>query len=104
MLKVVSMMKRKEGMSIDEFREWALGTHGVIGKRMPDIRHYRISVVTDDHADAPYDLVSELYFDDEAAFKAALESPVGAEAGADIKAHCADNRFRMFTEETIVIE
>jgi uncharacterized protein (TIGR02118 family) len=104
MLKVVSMMKRKDGLTIQEFRQWALQEHAEIGKRMPGIRHYRISVVTDDHAGGPYDLVSELYFDDEAAFKAALESDVGAEAGADIKAHCAEDRFRLMTEETIVVE
>src|SRR5258708_33738392 len=103
MLKVLSLMKRKEGMSLAEFRTWALETHAKIGARMPGIRHYRIDVVTDAHADSQYDLVSELHFDDEAAFKAALDSPVGAEAGADIKAHCADNRFRLYTHETIVI-
>jgi uncharacterized protein (TIGR02118 family) len=104
MLKILSMMKRKEGLSIGEFRTWAVETHAKIGTRMPGIRHYRVCVVTDDHADSPYDAVFELYFDNEADFKAALGSDVGAEAGADIKAHCEDNRFRLMTEETIIIE
>ncbi|HLA43400.1 MAG TPA: EthD family reductase [Aggregatilineales bacterium] len=104
MIKILSMMKRKEGMSIQDFRKWAVETHAEIGTRMPGIRHYRICVVQDNHADGAYDLVSELYFDDEDAFKAALQSEVGAEAGADIKEHCAPDRFRMITDETIVIE
>ena len=104
MIKILTMMKRKDGMSLQDFRKWAIETHAVIGTRMPGIRHYTICVVTDDHADAPYDLVSELYFDDEDAFKAALASDVGAEAGADIKEHCAPDRFRLITNETIVIE
>jgi hypothetical protein len=35
---------------------------------------------------------------------AALQSDVGAQAGADIKEHCAEDRFRLYTEETIIIE
>jgi uncharacterized protein (TIGR02118 family) len=104
MLKILSMMKRKEGMSIQDFRDWAINTHAVIGKDMPKIRHYRVNVVTDDHADGPYDLVSELYFDSEDDFKAALGSDVGAKAGADIREHCAEERFRMMTHETIVVD
>lgn len=103
MIKVLSLMKRREGLSIQEFRKWAVEEHTQIGKRMPAIRHYKMSVVTDDNAEGPYDAVSELYFDDAATFKAALDSPVGAEAGADIKAHCAPERFRLITEETVII-
>jgi uncharacterized protein (TIGR02118 family) len=104
MIKVVSMMKRKDSLSLSEFREWALGPHATLGKQFPGIRQYRMSVVTDDHADSPYDVVSELYFDSKEDFMAALQSDVGAQAGADIKEHCAEDRFRLYTEETIIIE
>jgi uncharacterized protein (TIGR02118 family) len=97
------MMKRKDGMSIQDFRKWVLEEHAEFGKQFPGIRHYKISVVTDDAADGPYDAVSELYFDDVASFKAALESPVGAQAGADIKEHCAPDRFRLVTEESTIV-
>lgn len=103
MVKVISMMKRKEGMSIEEFREWAFEHHTTIGKQFPKIRHYRMSVVQPEHADGPYDAVSELYFDTLDDFKAALDSEFGAQAGADIKEHCDPNRFRMVTDELVVI-
>ena len=33
MLKVLSLMKRKEGMSYDEFRNWALNEHPSVRRR-----------------------------------------------------------------------
>ena len=103
MVKIISMMKRKEGLSIEEFRTWAFEQHSAIGKQFPKIRHYRMSVVQPEHADGPYDAVSELYFDTLDDFKAALESEFGAQAGADIKEHCALDRFRLVTDEAIII-
>ena len=35
MLKNFSLMKRKEGMSLDEFRKWALEEHVELGKNIP---------------------------------------------------------------------
>jgi uncharacterized protein (TIGR02118 family) len=104
MIKIVSMMKRQEGMSIDDFRNWALNEHAKLGAQFPKIRHYRMSVVVSDHADGPYDAVSELYFDTLEDFQAALGTDIGAQAGADIKAHCAPERFRLVTEEKIIVE
>jgi uncharacterized protein (TIGR02118 family) len=104
MIKIVSMMKRKEGLDIDDFRNWALNEHSKLGAQFPKIRHYRMSVVVSDQADGPYDAVSELYFDTLEDFQAALRTDIGAQAGADIKAHCAPDRFRLVTEEKIIVE
>ena len=104
MIKIVSMMKRKEGLSIEEFRNWALNDHAAIGAQFPKIRHYRMSVVVSEHADGPYDAVSELYFDTLEDFQAVLGTDIGAQAGADIKAHCTPERFRLVTEEKIIVE
>jgi uncharacterized protein (TIGR02118 family) len=104
MVKVISLMKRKEGMSIEEFRHWILEEHSQLGAQFPKIRRYRVNVVLPDYADGPYDAVNELYFDQYEDFLAALQSDVGAQTGADIKAHCAENRFRLVTEEKIIVE
>ncbi len=104
MVKIVSMMKRKDGQAIEEFRQWAFNEHAQLAAQFPKIRHYRMSAVLPGHANGPYDVVSELYFDSLEDFEAALGSDVGAEAGADIKAHCAEDRFRLITEEKVVIE
>ena len=38
MLKVLSLMKRKEGMSFDEFRDWALNKHPELARKIPGMR------------------------------------------------------------------
>ena len=103
MVKILSMMKRKEGMSIQDFRQWATEEHPQIGKQFPKIRQYRVNVVLDEYADGPYDAVNELIFDSYEDFIAALQSDAGALAGPDIKAHCAEDRFRLVTAETVII-
>ena len=104
MVKVVSIMKRKEGLSIEDFRHWVFEEHSKIGAQFPKIRHYRVSAVLAEYADGPYDAVNELYFDTYEDFLAALQSEAGALAGPDIKAHCAEDRFRMVTEEKVIVE
>ncbi|NIV31148.1 MAG: EthD family reductase [Anaerolineae bacterium] len=103
MLKVISLLKRKEGMGLEEFRKWALEEHPPLGKKLPGIRHYRMSVVLEDNADLPADAVSEFWFDDNEARLAAFATPEGQAAGADAAAHCS-SRVHLLTEETILIE
>ena len=104
MVKVISLMKRKEGMSIEEFRQWVYEEHSQLGAQFPKIRHYRVSAVLPEYADGPYDAVNELYFDAYEDFIAALQTDIGAQAGADIKAHCAEDRFRLVTDEKVIVE
>ena len=103
MLKVISLLKRKEGMSLEEFRKWALEEHLPLGKKLPGIRQYRMSVVLEDNPDLPADVVSEFWFDDNEARLAAFATPEGQAAGADAAAHCS-SRVHLLTEETILIE
>ena len=103
MLKVISLLKRKEGASLEEFRKWALEEHPPLGKKLPGLRHYRMSVVLEDDPDLPADVVSEFWFDDNEARLAAFATPEGKAAGADAAAHCS-SRVHLLTEETILIE
>jgi len=101
-LKVFSLIKRREDLSLDEFRTWALEEHAPKGRSLPGLRQYSMSVVEADDPDLPYHAVSELYFDDEDAFAAAFASDAGKAAGADVAAHAAD-RVRLLTSEERVI-
>ena len=103
MLKVISLLKRKEGMSLEEFRKWALEEHPPLGQKLPGIRHYRMSVVLEDKADLPCDAVSEFWFDDNEARVAAFATPEGKAAAQDAMAHCS-SRTHLLTEEKIIIE
>lgn len=102
MLKVFSLIKRREDLSLDEFRRWILEQHAPMGRELPGLREYHVSVVDDDDPSLPYHAVTELYFDDEEAFTAAFASDAGKAAGADVAAHAAD-RVRLLTSEKRVI-
>jgi uncharacterized protein (TIGR02118 family) len=55
-------------------------------RRIPGVRNIRYGRVirAADGGPAPYFLISDVYFDDEAALEVALESPEMAEAFADV--------------------
>ena len=101
MLKNFSVMKRKEGMNLDEFRTWALEQHPELAKKIPGLRHYRMNVVLADNPATP-DAMSEMWFDDMEARNAAFATEEGKAAGADAAAHCS-SRMHVFVEEKIVI-
>ena len=101
-LKVFSLIKRREDLSLDEFREWVFERHAPMGKQLPGLREYHVSVVEQDDPDLPYHAVTELYFDDEDAFKEAFASDAGRAAGDDVARH-ASGRVRLLTREERVI-
>jgi uncharacterized protein (TIGR02118 family) len=103
MLKVISLLKRKEGMSLEEFRKWAMEEHPKLGKKMPGMRHYRMSVVLQDDPNLPADAVSEFWFDNNDARLAAFATPEGEAAKNDAVAHCS-SRVHLLTEEKVLIE
>jgi len=103
MLKVISLLKRKEDMSFEDFRKWALEEHPPLGKKLPGIRKYRMSVVLEDNPDLPCDAVSEFWFDDDAARQAAFATEAGKAAGGDAAAHCS-SRTHLLTEEKVIID
>ena len=96
MLKVVILLVRKDGMSRDEFREWLLGGHSALTRQLPGLRRLVVNVV--ENEDAPYDGVSEVWFDSRAAFDAAYATEIGAAVAADSRAHLED-RVRLYVEE-----
>ena len=103
MLKVISMMQKKDEYTLDEFRTWAFEEHPQLGKKVPGMRHYRMSVMLEENPDMPYHAVSEFWFDDNEARLAAFGTPEGKAAAEDAAAHCA-SRFHLFAEEKIIIE
>ena len=103
MLKVISLLRRKEGIPLDQFREWALHEHPNLGKKLPGMRQYRMSVVLEDSPDLPYHAVSEFWFDDNEARIAAFATPEGKAAAQDAAAHCS-SRVHLLSEEKIIIE
>lgn len=78
--KVIVMLRKKEGMSRDEFRAYWRDVHGPIGASMPGVRKY---VQNHAVADGACDGIAEMWFDSTADMQAAFTSPQAAEAARD---------------------
>ena len=99
MLKLMSLLKRSEGMSKDDFRKWVTEDHLPFARALPGIRKYVVNVTIDDD-DFPYDAVNEMWFDSEEARVAAFASEAGKAAGGDAAAH-AGERVHLKTTEHV---
>ena len=75
MLKILSLMKRKDGLSYDEFRNWAMNEHPLLAEKLPGLRGYRMNVPVAENPDLPYDAISEMWFDSDEARLAAFGGP-----------------------------
>jgi uncharacterized protein (TIGR02118 family) len=100
MIKVMSLMKRKDGMSFADFKSWIESDHPKIAKGVPNMRKYTINVIAKENADSPFDAVSEMWFDTESAMMEAFGTDGGKAAGGDAAAHCA-NRVRLVCKEHV---
>ncbi|HZT50111.1 MAG TPA: EthD domain-containing protein [Hyphomicrobiaceae bacterium] len=82
MIKSLSLLTRKSGLSREEFRRVWEGEHAPLVKAVPQVRRYVLSFVLDEptRPDVPtqamnVDAVAELWYDDMAALNAAAASP-----------------------------
>lgn len=77
-VKLLRLVKRREGLSLKEFRERSLAAHAELTGRLPGLRGY-IQGHTRDGAyaigEAVLDAVHQLWFDSTEALSAALQSP-----------------------------
>ncbi len=77
MFKVMVLIKRKPGMSIEDFIAYYETTHAPLGiSKVPNmkryVRHFLRPYGNDVYSaddEAPYDVLTELWFDDEADFE-----------------------------------
>jgi len=86
MVKMMSIVKRPEGKNLRELRKWWVEEHTKLSTKIPGIRRYVINIVADEaEGMSEIDGINELYFDDMAAVKKALDSPEFAEAMKDAR-------------------
>lgn len=96
MFKAIILLKRQEGTRREDFARWWLGAHASLARQLPGLRRLCFNLATEE--DAPYDGVSELWFESREAFEAAYQSPIGRQVAADSLAHVS-RRERLFVEE-----
>jgi uncharacterized protein (TIGR02118 family) len=100
-LKVVSLMRRADGMSKQEFITWITEEHVAFAREIPGLRKFVVNA-TDVDADTPWDSANELYFDDEAGRAAAFASEQGKASGADAAAHTSERVHLITTQHELI--
>ena len=89
--KRLGILRKKEGMSHEQFVNHWLNTHAVLCTKLPKLRRYSVNLV--DRQRFPkfgYDGFSELWFDSEEDLVAALNSPAGKTLLADLPNFAGD--------------
>lgn len=100
MFKAVILLARVEGTSREEFRVWWLERHAPLARSLPGLRRLVFNVVEGD--DAPYDGVSELWFDTRDDFDAAYATDIGRAVAADSMANVRA-RVRLLVDEQALL-
>jgi len=100
MIKVVAFVKKRPDLSREEFvRRW-VEEHPKISRAL-GASPYRINIAhepQDDGSAPPYDGTAEMYWRDLASFRAALASPEGQRAGADVQTFAASVELAVMDE------
>ncbi len=89
--KRLGILRKKEGMSHDDFVNHWLNKHAALCVRLPGLRRYSVNLV--DRKRFPkfdYDGFSELWFDSEEALVASFNSPEGKTLLADLPNFAGD--------------
>jgi uncharacterized protein (TIGR02118 family) len=96
MIKAVILLKRKDGMSLQDFSDWMLKDHVPMALKLDGLKRYQVNIARD--PDSPYDGVAELWFDSEDAMLAAYATAHGKAVAADSLAH-VKTRQRVVVDE-----
>ena len=93
MIKVIGLLKRRPGMSVEEFRKYYESTHRVIGEKYLSgfasryMRRYlnpSAGAAIGDDAQPDYDVILEIWYPDRAAHEAASRRLALPEVAAEI--------------------
>lgn len=106
MVKLIALLKRKPGMTREEFAGRWLEKHTQLSSKIPGLREYRINIATPRQPagaeDPIYDGTAELWWDSIDDMEAAFASDMGVAAGADADLF-AGLRIHIYTEEYMVV-
>jgi len=86
MVKVITFIKRKPGMPVEEFQGYWRTRHPEVVTRLPGVRRYVQShtlLSAYQRGNPAYDGIAEVWADDTAALRAMTQSPVHSELQAD---------------------
>lgn len=107
MIKVVSLFRRKAGLSVAAFQDYWLNTHADIVCQMPEVRRYiqshtRLSGYR--NRQPAYDGVAELWFENSDALRTLAARPELQATKADHQEFMDISSYREFVGEDVVIK
>ena len=96
------MLKRKDGISREDFGKWWLTQHKELAMKLPGVRKYAVNLVNVEEGEAEpmYDGVAELWFDRKEDLLAAYDTDAGAAVARDSLAQVC-KRDRLLTTEFV---
>jgi uncharacterized protein (TIGR02118 family) len=103
---VVFLVKKKAGMTQDEFVHYWIHQHTPLTARVPGLREYRCYplIASTDERDVPFDAVAYIAFDDEESCRAALESgELAAAAGDAVNFQTVEDTYGFFAREYRIV-
>ncbi len=101
--KRIGLIRKKPGLTQEEFLAHWLGVHVELGKRLPGLRRYVVNVIDRERFPSfGYDGFSEIWFDSEEALEAAYRSPQGIALLADL-ANFVDQIEPLVADEHIIV-
>jgi uncharacterized protein (TIGR02118 family) len=107
MIKLIALLKRKPGLTREEFADRWLNDHIKLSSKMPGLRGYRVNIAIDHQPDGDgvepvYDGTAELWWDSVEAMETAFDSREGKIAGEDAD-QFAELRIHIYTEEHFIV-
>ena len=105
MIKLIALLKRKPGLSSEDFAKRWLHEHTKLSSQLPGLLEYRINIATPEQPDGTeplYDGTAELWWESFEAMEASFASEIGKAAGADADEFC-EVRLHVYTEEHFVM-
>ena len=103
MIKRVSLVKRKPGMSLDEFHAHWMGEHMEIVRQIKNLRGLRFNPVLEAGPDREWDGIGELWFDSIEDARAAFDTePIKSLLHEDRLKFLGGNQVYFVAERTVI--
>ena len=106
MIKLIAFLKRKPGMTIEQFKVRWVDEHTKISGKMPGLLGYRVNIMQanqPDNQEPAYDGTADLWWNSVEEMEAAFVSEIGVAAGKDADEFC-ELRYHLYTDEYYIMQ